>query len=159
MKRVTLNFQALREMSDAEADDLLKRCKDSGRPYEYDRRNGIYCIEPTRDIICYKNYLDYLNSCYNEWKSYGYFDMGMIPLIMAPSFMQDAMNSALMAIVENWKIQVFSMRPVSLLGGTYIGSKDAWVRRRDFAMATGMDVNTASLSDYLNRILSEVRAS
>lgn len=153
MKRVTLNFTRLRDMSDAEADELLNKCKESGRPYEYDRRNGIYCIEPTHDIYCYANYLDYLNSCYDEWQSYGYFDMGLIPLILAPSFMHELMTAELIKIVEAWNIPIYNMRAVSFLGGSYIGAKDSWVKRSDFVAVTGLPENTACLSDYLKSIM------
>lgn len=153
MKRVTVNFKDAGVTSDSAAEDLLRRCREEKREYRYDRRNGIYCIAPTNDIVCYINYLDYLNSLYNEWKSYGYFDLGLIPLIMAPSFMQDTLMNDLGVIVRAWSIPIYTMNACSFLGGSYFGTKDSWVKRTDFAAVTGLPENTACLSKHLRNIM------
>lgn len=153
MKRVTVNFKFTDVSSDAEADDLLRRCRENGRPYLFDRRNGIYCIEPTLDAVCYLNYLEYLNANYKDWKSFGYFDLGMIPLFMAPSFMQESLMNELDILVSAWQIPIYTMRACSLLGTSYFGVKDSWVKREDFEAATGIPADKASMSAFLKNAI------
>lgn len=153
MKRVTINFVPANVSSDAEADDLLRRCRENGRPYVFDRRNGIYCIEPTLDAKCYLNYLDYLNANYKDWRSFGYFDLGMIPLFIAPSFMQESLMNELEVIVSAWKIPIYTMRACSFLGTSYFGVKDSWVMRSDFEAATGVPADKASMSMFLRNAI------
>lgn len=155
MKRITVNFKNVNAETDAEVEDLLKRCRDNGRKYFYDKRNGIYCIEPTFDAICYVNYLDYLNAHYNEWVSYGYFDLGLIPLFMGPSFMQEALMNEIGMIISAWNVPIKPMRACSFLGRSYFGPNDSWIKRTDFEKATGVPADQACMSTFIKSILKK----
>lgn len=87
----TLNFDPERTIStdDESCKQLVASIKEKNQPCFYDRRNGVYCILPTFDWEMYYNYLMFLNTHHTEWKGQGYFDCGLIPFIMVPSFLSD----------------------------------------------------------------------
>ena len=98
----------------------------------YDNRNDIICVEPTCDYLCLANYYDFLNSVRDKWVSYGYLDLGLVPVFMMPSFM-GSMEDQLEEINSTFGSQCYIMRPVSFLKNSYIGPNDVWVKREDFA--------------------------
>lgn len=115
-----------------------------------DTRNGIICVEPSVDLQCYINYIDYLNLYRNEWASYGYLDLGMMPLAMAPSFMHGAISASISSIANKLNIPVYSMPPVSVfLRKCNIGENDIWVFKRDIAAIMKVDGSQVSLTKFL----------
>lgn len=155
MKRLTVNFreELTRGLSDSQVDRVIKEAKESGRVVLLDTRNSIYCLDPTMDIECYKNYIDYLNAHYNEWRSYGYMDMGLVPITLEPSFLKSWWEGTRYKLPMLLNCPVYSLRAVSFLNNGYVGStKDSWVRRCDLAVSLGVPEEKATLSTLLERL-------
>lgn len=115
-----------------------------------DYRNGITCINPTCDLECYLNYIELLNSKRDEWKNYGYLDLGMVPILMAPSFMQAALLDSVNKLANAYKLPIYWMPPVTLLQDKCrIQTQDIWAFRSDIARIAGYksedEVSTAKL--------------
>lgn len=143
MKRITWNFdpataQILDETEfNRVRNEEMSKTFPSGSKYFilYDKRNDVYCVNPTQDHLMYSNYLKYLSSQQSNWKSYGYFDAGMLPYIMWPSFAKDERGPVDMYnIASQLQIQLVSVPAVSLLKESYssVIGKDYWIFREDF---------------------------
>lgn len=160
MKRVTVNFKDLIEfgLSNDDAGAYLKKAKDDGRTIAYDSRNGIYCIDPTCDIYCYKNYINYLNMYFKDWKNFGYLDLGLVPILILPSFMTDAVMKDIGEIAKTWQFNLHMLPPTSFLQRGYIGGKDLWVKRDDLAKyILHCEPEKATLSYFLDKVLEGVK--
>ena len=119
-----------------------------------DIRNGIVCVAPTFDIECYLNYIEFLNLHRDKWKSFGYLDLGMMPLAMAPSFMQTQIKTPLTEAMRRAKIPVYSMPPVSVMyERSTMPESDIWVFKEDVAKAFGMDKNKVTLERLIRRCM------
>ena len=57
-----------------------------------DTRNGIVSFGLVPGIDSYLNYLDTLLKRREDWVSVGYLDLGMIPLIVGPSILHNALT-------------------------------------------------------------------
>lgn len=135
-KRVTMNFKRFKVFGteqDKEFNAWKDEVKKNGTPVVYDRRNNIYCVNPSMDYEMYYNYCVYLNESYSEWVHYGYFDMGMVPYLMWPSFM-DSSNvlEQMRQIVRTIGIDLVKVPSVSFLRTAYAASGvDYWIFRED----------------------------
>lgn len=135
-RKVTINFQRFKTFgpeSDKEFKEYIEDSKSKGGIVAYDRRNNIYCVNPTMDIVMYYNYCNYLNECYAEWLHYGYFDMGLVPYLMWPSFMD---NSSILEHMRDFPrkvgIDLVKVPTVSFLKPAYQSvGVDYWIRRED----------------------------
>ena len=135
-RRTTNNFVMLRDYNGSEA-DAFKVWKDKmitdKIPVAYDRRNNIYCVAPSMDFEMYYNYLQYLNSCSKDWLSYGYLDMGMVPYLMWPSFLEDSgVLEHMKAIAMLANVNLVPVPSVSFLKPSYVSNgTDYWIFRED----------------------------
>lgn len=135
-KRVTNNFQRLMTFTGDQVKEFEKwknEQKELGYKVQFDKRNNIWCVGPTMDFEMYYNYVMYLNSCYNEWLSYGYFDMGMVPYLMWPSFMDASPALEQMRNVARVVgVELIKVPSVSLLKNSYVSNgTDYWIFRDD----------------------------
>ena len=122
--------------------------------YAYDLRNGIVCYAPTLDLRCYLNYIQFLNMCRTDWTSNGYLDMGMVPLVMTPSFFPEQIRDLISNVVQKQGVPVYAMPPVSNLKGTYRGvASDVWVFRKDLAKVLNVREKDATLSNWLRSVM------
>lgn len=131
-KRMTANFISTDLMFYDEGD--WKKFKEEHKGnLKHDRRNDIYCLNPTYDFSMYLNYLNYLKANYRDWINFGYFDIGMVPYIMWPSFMQDTEAIELMKeFARRAGVTIVQMRGTSLLKSTYpVNGGDYWIFRED----------------------------
>lgn len=104
-----------------------------------DNRNGIVCVNPTCDVDCYVNYIRYLNLHRDDWRSYGYLDLGMIPLVMGPSFLHEALYKYVVQKVAHTEIQMYNMPPVSFLYEVCkMPVQDVWVFKDEAASVVGV---------------------
>jgi hypothetical protein len=118
-----------------------------------DERNGILVQNPTLDIECYINYIDYLNFNRYRWLNYGYLDLGMMPVAMAPSFMQQAIMEEMLKLMEHYKIQCYAMSPVSVLYKKCpIQTEDLWVFKEDVARVFGFKEDKVTLPMLLREV-------
>ena len=128
MEIKTINFQPI--IGEVDLTDARK---------VYDIRNGIVCYNPTMDLTCYYNYISYLNTQQDQWRNFGYLDMGMVPLAMLPSFFPEEIKEVLSNAARVKGITVHSMPPVSNLRGSYRGTvNDVWIFREELAEALGV---------------------
>lgn len=131
-KRMTCNFRSS-DLVFANDEEWAKYKEEHRSELKYDKRNDIYCLRPTLDFAMYLNYLNYLKANYKDWVNYGYFDMGMVPYIMWPSFMQDTEAIELMKeFARRAGVTITQMRGTSLLKPTYpVNGGDYWIFRED----------------------------
>lgn len=153
-KRVTINFMR-HKLFKTEQDKEFAAWRDemvkNGAQVIYDRRNGIYCVAPTMDYEMYYNYCVYLNENYNSWVNYGYFDMGMIPYLMWPSFMDSStVMEQMRKIVRAVGIDLIKVPSVSFLKNAYSASGvDYWIFREDlFQLCEALRQADASVYPY-----------
>ncbi len=151
---VTKNFEPLIQLTtDASKKACIESAKEAGQVVLYDVRNGIWCIDPTLDFVCYKNYINLLNMYYDNWVTYGYLDMGLVPLFMWPSFMTDVMAEAAPELSAKLNIELIPMRPVSFLLGKYSDiNKDMWIRKSELADFLKCPIGKATLSNLLVQV-------
>lgn len=121
-----------------------------------DLRNGIICIAPTFDLECYLNYIQLLNFHRDKWKSFGYLDLGMMPLAMAPSFMQTSIKPILVKAMKQMEIDCISLPPVSVMYETSrMPEEDIWVFKSDVAEKFGIDKDKVTLERLLRRLMND----
>lgn len=131
-KRVTVNFESTDLVfPDAKAFNAYR--EEHGKNMHYDKRNGIWCINPTENFEMYLKYLNYLNANYKDWQNYGYFDLGMVPYIMWPSFMESTIAAELMKdIARKAGITLIQVQGTSFLKSSYmVNGADYWMFRDD----------------------------
>lgn len=136
VKRVTANFQRLLNFDGSSINEWKKWREEQaakGVKMAYDRRNNIYCIGPSMDYEMYYNYLNYLNECYSDWYGYGYFDAGLVPYLMWPSFMDNSpVMEQMRSVARVAGITLISVPAISFLREHYPASTvDYWVTRED----------------------------
>lgn len=136
LKRITANFQRMMTFNQDTLQEFNKWKNDmiaKGAKVAFDRRNNIYCVAPTMDYEMYYNYVMYLNSCHNEWVNTGYFDAGMVPYMMWPSFMDASpVMEQMRKLTRSVGVNLISVPSVALLKPTYISNgQDYWIFRED----------------------------
>lgn len=156
VKRVTHNFNRLMNFDGSAVQEFGKwrdEQIEKGARIAFDRRNHIYCVNPTMDYEMYYNYLNYLNESYNEWMNYGYFDMGMVPYMMWPSFMESSPALEQMRrVARQAAIDLVPVPSVSLLKPSYISNGvDYWIFREDlFKLSKFMESRSQSYNFGFN---------
>ena len=115
-----------------------------------DLRNGIICKNPSLDFECYFNYLEFLNKKRDNWRSFGYFDIGMMPVVMAPSFMQEVYLDIYASILSKLNLKTYRMKPVTLIyEARKLPFEDVWVFRKEAAELMGKDSGRVSAIEFL----------
>lgn len=157
-RRITIDFKYLVDVGYKESDKggLLEEAKKNNTAY-YDKRNDIWCItdlKRTSPLELYKNYIEYINSNYNNWNNtsicLSYLDMGLVPVVWTPSFMQSYLANDFHILAEKWKIDLLFLPASSLLKRGYVGAtKDVWVKKKDLAKVLNVSESQANLSTIL----------
>lgn len=118
-----------------------------------DLRNGILCTNPSLNLECYLNYIQLLDGLKDLWKNNGYLHMGMMPVVMGPSFMHNRLVQLISARLNELGITYYSMPPVSLLYDICrMDEQDIWMFREDAAKFVGKSNVTAI--EFLRRCLT-----
>ena len=150
--RLTINFDkdtAILIKNSEKHEKIEALAKANGIPADeviqcFDTRNNILCLNPTLNWTMYYNYLDYLNSVYREWLSYGYFDCGMLPYVMLPNIPTTRRTDSIINMLNNWaknaEVPTKVVPAVSFLKYSYKGSfgTDSWIFREDFIKVFNM---------------------
>lgn len=105
----------------------------------FDQRTKMWCVNPTNDFIMYYNYCDYINRYHNDWNTYGYFDVGMVPYIMWPRFIQSEKSEVkTRKIIDQFRdvakaldVNLEPVKGVTFLGSHSMFGIDYWVTRED----------------------------
>ena len=137
-------------------EDYDRNIKDGYEGKFVDKRNGIVCVGPTMDLECYYNYIVYLNAHRQEWKTYGYLDLGMIPIAMAPVInnFHNEITTAMLRFMRKLKVECYSMPSVSLMyEHSVLKENDLWVFREDLARIMGWDERQVSLERLLREVM------
>lgn len=114
-------------------------------------RNGVICTNPSLDLECYINYLDLLDNHKDIWKNNGYLHLGMMPVVMAPSFMQRKFTELICAKLNELGARYYSMPPISLFYEVCkLDEPDIWMFREDAAKLIGRTNVTAV--DFLREV-------
>lgn len=135
-RRITRNFNRLFTLTGEQLQEFNQwknKMIAQGAEVAYDRRNNIYCVAPTMDFEMYYNYVTYINSCHNEWVNRGYFDCGMVPYMMWPSFMDASpVVEQMRKLARSVGMDMISVPAVSFLKNTYVANgQDYWVFREE----------------------------
>lgn len=128
----------------------------------YDARLGITCHNPTFDAEMLLNYYDFINRNRDSWTSIGYLDMGMMPFIMFPTFMQyDEFVGPYLKFLNAFDIHGYQMRPVSFFNPRYgkrSTFKDVWVFKEDVAKVMGIkEVESVTFEKFYRWCVSNVK--
>ena len=124
-----------------------------------DRRNNIDVINIVpQGTKSYLNYLDLLISLRDKWVSVGYLDLGMIPILMGPTFMHETFVDSYFPIIQNMGLPLYAMPGVSFLCDSAVvrDVTDYWAFRDDVGKFLGMDPNKVRTKDVFNRIMGGV---
>ena len=125
-------------------------------PMSYDDRNGIQCYNPTYDWDCYLNYVRLINERRDKWVNTGLVDLGMMPVLYAPSFMNDAIVDEMYRVVNNSGLKIFSTSAVPLLElSTRSQVRDLWAFKEDVARITGIPEKKVSLESFIRWCISK----
>lgn len=134
-------------------------CKESLKNLEIlDRRNGILCRGPSCNFECYLNYIDLLNLNQNKWTNYGYLDLGMMPLAMAPDFMQPVIRDLMLQMCRVLGIPSYLMPPVSLLYNIVrVKEEDVWAFKDDVARVMRLSPQKVTLERFIKWAMLECK--
>lgn len=99
-----------------------------------DKRTQIVCLNPTHDVDMLLNYSKYINDHYSEWKSFGYFDIGMVPFKLWPDFGQTEkfieLQDMYMRIITYYNIDCYTFQSTSFFDPKPRSIvKDVWIYR------------------------------
>lgn len=133
---LTVNFKNLEIVDATDSKALFNwRLEMQQQGFEtivYDRRNFIYCAEPTGDFAMLRNYYELLNSLSTQWVNYDLFDQGYLPYIYWPSFRIDreGINDLLIQVAAKADCEIMEMPASSLFTKNRVtGLREYWIQR------------------------------
>ncbi len=99
-----------------------------------DSRNNIETNFLIPGVQSYLNYLNLLMLMRDKWYSTAYLDLGMIPIIVAPSFMQEALVNSILPNFSKTGLNIYPLPSSSFLSRNgYKGVAEYWAFRSDLA--------------------------
>jgi hypothetical protein len=122
-----------------------------------DKRNGISTSHLIPGMQCYINYMDLLVLLRDKWISTGYLDLGMIPVIVGPSFMHEVLTTALLPSIKSQGLKVVPMPGSSfMLHNSMIGTTDYWAFRTDAADFLGCSPERVTTKAIISKLIGVV---
>ena len=104
-----------------------------------DYRNGIVCYNSSLDLQCYYNYLECLNMNMKYWRSYGYLDLGLMPLAMGPSFLHQILQEQLLQLTKILGVTSLLLPAASFFYDKPVWSgTDIWLYKDEVSRLTGI---------------------
>lgn len=135
-------------------EEKYKKHKDMIYTTIKDKRNGISTTNLIPNLQAYANYLDLLLMLRDKWISTGYLDLGMIPVIVAPSFMQEALVTNLLPIIQGQGLKVVPMEGTSfMLNNSMADTTDYWIFRDDAAAYIGCRPEEATTKAIISKLV------
>lgn len=120
-----------------------------------DKRNGISTTNIIPGLQCYINYLELLVQLRDKWISTGYLDLGMIPIIMGPSFMHEVLVTTILPIVQSQKIKIYAMPGTSfMLYDSMKGTTEYWAFREDLAEFLGCPAEKVTTKAVISKLMN-----
>lgn len=127
-----------------------------------DKRNYIECygFDASKDkvIDLYINYIRLLNGMKNQWKSWGYLDFGLVPVVMAPSFIHTAIKETIVDRLGLLGIEFHLLPSMSFLTGemnNVVGDTDVWVSREVISEVMDIPVNQVTVEKFIRWCCSD----
>lgn len=118
-----------------------------------DVRNGITTTGIVPGIQCYLNYMNLLLSVRNKWNSNGYLDLGMIPIVVGPSFLHQILLTKLQVSIADSGLKIHSMPSTSfLLSSSDMQFEDYWAFRSDVANFLETSPDKVTLKAVLEKL-------
>lgn len=113
-----------------------------------DARNNAYGVDVNlHSSQCYINYLEYLDYFKDEWKIFGYLDLGYVPLAMGPGGLIDIVRLYGLELCKMYSIEHVGCNPIKFLQGGYMqNEEDIWVKREDLIRVSGYTGNPMAFS-------------
>lgn len=135
---LTVNFRDVQRVKASNDNDInawkhqmLKTNKDR---VLFDRRNMVYCANPTFDYTMIYNYYMMLNDIYDDWINIGRLDQQYLPYIYSPSFdVANDITKSLQSIALSAHVNTYSERkPTSFVhNGQLLALPESWIKRTD----------------------------
>ena len=135
---LTRNFRDIQKVKASNDNDInswkhqiLKTSEDR---VLFDRRNMVYCANPTFDYTMIFNYYMMLNDLYDDWVNIGRLDQQYLPYIYSPSFdVANDITKSLQSIALRAHVNIYPERkPTSFIhNGTLLALPEAWIKRAD----------------------------
>lgn len=128
---------------------------DMGQVTSKDKRNNI--LSKNTDYMTLQFYINYLTTLQikqAQWESYGYFDLGMVPLAMGPSAVHNLLRMFVIDLCRDMNLKYYDMYPAILLTGGYRAQdmeQDIWVFREDIANVVGTTELNFSVIEFFER--------
>lgn len=119
-----------------------------------DKRNGISTTNLIPGMQAYINYLDLLLMLRDKWISTGYLDLGMVPIIVAPSFMHEALITSLLPVIQAQELKVIPMPGTSfMLNNSMVETTDYWTFREDAAEYLDCEPGEVKTKNIISKLL------
>lgn len=135
--------------------DYRKKVEHSPEKPYFDERTGFICYTPSLDLEMYRNYLELMDYYKDMWKSTSYLSLGMLPLVMLPSFCGNMYNNMFYKLSEIIGITSYSMNSTSFFKTSYKSNDDIWFFRKDYAELVGIEETEVSVLNLLEVLLNE----
>lgn len=135
---LTRNFEDIQRVKASNDNDINswkhQILKTSDDRVLFDRRNMVYCANPTFDYTMIYNYYMMLNNIYDDWINIGRLDQQYLPYIYSPSFdVSNDITKSLQSIALRAHVNIYPERkPTSFVhNGTLLALPEAWIKRDD----------------------------
>ena len=116
----------------------------------FDRRNMVYCANPTFDYTMIYNYYMFLNDVYDDWVNIGRLDQMYLPYIYSPSFdVANDITKSLQSIALKAHVNLYpEKKPTSFVhNGQLLALPEAWIKRTDLvALQEYLEANPIPLN-------------
>lgn len=152
---LTRNFKDIQRVKASNDNDINawkhQILKTSDDRVLFDRRNMVYCANPTFDYEMIYNYYMFLNNIYDDWVNIGRLDQQYLPYIYSPSFdVSNNITKSLQGIALRAHVNIYSERkPTSFVhNGQLVALPEAWIKREDLVrLQEYLEDNPIPLSD------------
>lgn len=118
----------------------------------FDRRNLVYCANPTFDYTMIFNYYMLLNEIYDDWVNIGRLDQQYLPYIYSPSFdVANNITKSLQSMALKAHINIYPERkPTSFVhNSTLVALPEAWIKRTDLVkLQEYLEANPIPIDSY-----------
>lgn len=135
---LTRNFRDIQRVKASNDNDINswkhQILKTSDDRVLFDRRNMVYCANPTFDYKMIYNYYMFLNDVYEDWVNIGRLDQQYLPYIYSPSFdVANDITKSLQSIALRAHVNLYPERkPTSFIhNGTLVALPEVWIKRTD----------------------------
>lgn len=152
---LTRNFRDIQRVKASSDNDINawkhQILKTSDDRVLFDRRNMVYCANPTFDYTMIYNYYMMLNDLYDDWVNIGRLDQQYLPYIYSPSFdVSNDITKSLQSIALRAHVNIYpSRKPTSFIhNGTLLALPEAWIKRKDLVILQEyLEANPIPLKD------------